>query len=252
MKPDMTQILIVDDNQEFRKALKSLILSRYSLASCFEAGSHWAAFEQMDQCIPDTIFLDIFIPGQDGFEFIEKTRMVCPAALIISMSYENTAEYEAAAKKRGANYHVSKNSLSLDSIDEMIKSLIPHAEDYIVANRRKHIRYRSKDMVFVSLKSDYKEKWGKLIDISEGGLSLCYHAANNTNGDYTQLGIYPFNSEFSIENVHFRTVTDIDVTDLQENGSKNLRRKGLQFQNLAAVQKADINYFTENYSQGLA
>jgi two-component system, response regulator YesN len=162
VKLKMARVLIIEDNDNFRKALKSLISSRYPSMVFEKAVNEQEAFEKINQSIPDLIFSDVSLPGENGFELIGKIRDACPSTLIVSMSYENSSEYYKAAMKIGADYHVSKGSMTLEVIDELVKPLMPETVHHNGINRRKDLRLREKDLLFVSLKSESKEQWGKL------------------------------------------------------------------------------------------
>jgi DNA-binding NarL/FixJ family response regulator len=118
----MTHVLIIEKNQNFCSALKSLMNSRYTAIVLQEAANAAEAFEKMNNATPDIIFSDISHSADNSLELIGHARKKCPAAIIVTLSSESNAEYKNAAIKNGANYHFPKSSLNLDVMDELFKA----------------------------------------------------------------------------------------------------------------------------------
>lgn len=69
----MAYILMIDDNPQSRRYLERIIRLRSSHQLGFaESGS--AAIDKLVERRPDVIFLDLFIPGIDGFELFATLR----------------------------------------------------------------------------------------------------------------------------------------------------------------------------------
>ena len=215
------------------------------MMACEEAVNGKEALEKINQFRPDVIFSDLSMHNGNAYEFISRARSMCPHALIVSMTPENNPEVATAAVQCGASYHVP--ILKMDVMDEM-KSHISQTVHDIEGNKRKAKRFRSKDLIYVNLKSKSSEQWGKLLDISEGGLALSYYAATPENGEYFGLKIVPSNDEFAIEDIQFRTVCDLEMAHLADSASRTLRRRGIQFENLSSIQADGLSYFLENHT----
>jgi len=245
MKSKIIRVLIIEDNDEFRQSLKGRIAEAFPIMECEETVHGKEAVEKINRFHPDIIFSDLTIPNGNAFEFISKTREMCPNALIISMTHENSPEHAAAAMNCGASYHVP--ILKMDVMDEL-HSHMPQAIHDIAGNKRKSRRFRSRDLIYVNLKSESSDQWGKLLDISEGGLSLSYYSVSPKNGEFVDLRIVPSNDEFAIEDIKFRTVCDLQMGHLAVSASKNLRRRGVQFEGISAIQADGLTYFLENHT----
>ena len=115
----MSRVLIIENNHDFRNALKSLMSSKYSAIVFQEAANAREAFEKINEWMPDIIFSDISFFTEKSFEFIGGARKRCPSAIIVALSSENGAEYESAAIKCGADYCFSKSALNLGVMDEL-------------------------------------------------------------------------------------------------------------------------------------
>ncbi len=74
MNQEALRILIVDDEPEARELLKFILQEREGLKVCGLARNVDEAIELFEAEKPDLVFLDIQMPGKDGFHFIEYVR----------------------------------------------------------------------------------------------------------------------------------------------------------------------------------
>ncbi len=65
------RILVVDDDEGLQLYMKMLISKNYPEAAIDQAHDGGEALEKTLSYIPDRIFLDLNMPGMDGFEFLE-------------------------------------------------------------------------------------------------------------------------------------------------------------------------------------
>jgi two-component system sensor histidine kinase/response regulator len=114
MNPIVPQILIVDDQPSARDTLKGLLHPEgYRLAFAASGAEALACLEQVQ---PDTILLDVMMPGMDGLEVcrrlkaIEKWRHI-PIILITAL---DSQEDIAAGLDAGADDFISKPVQSLE------------------------------------------------------------------------------------------------------------------------------------------
>jgi len=120
-----------------------------------------------------------------------------------------------------------------------------------LTDRRKHVRYRAKDHVYVNIRSRFDEEIGQLIDISKGGLSLNYPLNDDRSTSYDELGILS-SIDLATERISFKTVSDIEILNQLNFGHRRLRRHGLEFKNLTPEQEAKLDYFIKNFTLGEA
>lgn len=66
----MKSVIIVDDEQDARELLKEYISNHNELSIIGEATNGFEAVELINRLKPDTIFLDIQMPGLNGFEVL--------------------------------------------------------------------------------------------------------------------------------------------------------------------------------------
>ena len=106
-------ILIVDDEKDIRTSLSGILEDEgFRVAS---AGSGVEALECIRQDIPDLVLLDIWMPGLDGLETLEKLKSQFPHLIVIMISGHGTIETAVRATKLGAFDFIEK-PLSLDKV----------------------------------------------------------------------------------------------------------------------------------------
>src|SRR5881409_2833533 len=80
---DLPQILVIDDEMGPRESLRMLLKPDYSVhtADCVEAGLKLLKEKQ-----PDTIVMDIRMPGMTGIEGLRKIREIDPHLSVIMLT----------------------------------------------------------------------------------------------------------------------------------------------------------------------
>ena len=79
-----TKLLLVDDNEDFRLALKHLLMSKnYEV---FEAGNGEQALELMRSTIPDLVIVDLDMPKMNGIEFSRQAKKDMPGLPILMVT----------------------------------------------------------------------------------------------------------------------------------------------------------------------
>jgi signal transduction histidine kinase/DNA-binding response OmpR family regulator len=118
------RILIVDDDEPTRQLMVSLLESKGYITR--EAENGFAALERVKAEIPHLIFLDLMMPGMDGFTFLEELHRVnewraIPIVVITAMDL-------SAADIERLNTHVQtifqKGSMTGDDIAKTLRQLL--------------------------------------------------------------------------------------------------------------------------------
>lgn len=111
------KLLIVDDNNNFRKTLKGFLLSEPDIHMVGEAQDGLEAILKARELKPDLILMDIKMPGINGIEATRRIKKEMPHITIIILSIFDIAEYQEAAIASGASGFIIKKSL--------VENLIP-------------------------------------------------------------------------------------------------------------------------------
>jgi YesN/AraC family two-component response regulator len=83
----MLKILIVEDNAAFRQSLKEVLHSRFPFLVVGEAENGDEALQKIDALVPDIIFMDIKLPGENGLQVTQKVKKKYPEIIIIILTY---------------------------------------------------------------------------------------------------------------------------------------------------------------------
>jgi signal transduction histidine kinase len=103
--PDLPQILVIDDEMGPRESLRMLLKPEYNVqtADCVEAG-----IKLLKEKHPDTIVMDIRMPGMTGIDGLRKIREIDPHLSVIMLTGFGALETAQEALRLGANDYISK------------------------------------------------------------------------------------------------------------------------------------------------
>lgn len=102
------RILLVDDHQIFREALRSLLERTPNLEVIGEAGDGPSALKLAEEMSPDIVCLDIGMPGINGVETARAFSHRFPAIKIIALSTYSDRVYVMDMLKAGVSAYVTK------------------------------------------------------------------------------------------------------------------------------------------------
>jgi two-component system, NtrC family, nitrogen regulation response regulator NtrX len=117
----MHNILIVDDESTIRQSLQGVLEDEGYQISLAESGEQ--CLEILRKRAFDLALLDVWLPGMDGLETLEKIREMENAPEIIMISGHGTIETAVRATKLGA-YDFLEKPLSIDKTVILIKHAI--------------------------------------------------------------------------------------------------------------------------------
>src|SRR6266404_4637385 len=102
---DLPKILVIDDEVGPRESLRMLLKPDYNVqtADCVEAGLKLLKEKQ-----PDTIVMDIRMPGMTGIEGLRKIREIDPHLSVIMLTGFGALDTAKEALRLGANDYISK------------------------------------------------------------------------------------------------------------------------------------------------
>jgi signal transduction histidine kinase len=102
---DLPQILVIDDELGPRESLRMLLKPEYNVATadCVEAG-----IKLLKEKPPDTIVMDIRMPGITGIDGLRRIREIDPHLSVIMLTGFGALETAKEALRHGANDYISK------------------------------------------------------------------------------------------------------------------------------------------------
>ncbi len=105
---DRKKILILDPSPIFRRTLKEVIQKSATHVDIIEADRAAQAEKILKKNAPHVVFIDIALHRNNGIKLIGNIRGKFPDIPIIVLTNHDSAEHEAAALQKGADYFLSK------------------------------------------------------------------------------------------------------------------------------------------------
>ena len=116
--------MLVEDNPSFRQLFKNNLQDQFPSMDIIEAADGVEALQKIDSYLPNLIFMDIRLPGENGLELTRKIKTNYPDIIIIILTSHDLPEYREAATQNKANYFFSKNSIATDEIFKFVKTIL--------------------------------------------------------------------------------------------------------------------------------
>lgn len=116
------RILIADDSELVRRAVRGLLSVEAAWEICGEAADSPEALEKARELRPDIVLLDINMPSGSGLETARLIRADIPEIKILVMSLHDAKQFLPTVLQAGADGCVDKAQLS-DALIDAIKKL---------------------------------------------------------------------------------------------------------------------------------
>ena len=105
----VTRILIVDDNENVRRYLKTFLQNAdTSFSVCGEAGDGKEALLKADELEPDVVILDLAMPVMDGVTAAREISKTHQGMVMLMYTLHSTYQLELEARKAGIRKIVAK------------------------------------------------------------------------------------------------------------------------------------------------
>lgn len=102
------RILVVDDLEQWRRMVRSILGAHKQLHVVGEAVDGVEAVQKAGELKPDVIVLDIGLPKVNGIEVANRIRQLAPGTKIIFFTQNADADVRLAALSSGAQGYVLK------------------------------------------------------------------------------------------------------------------------------------------------
>jgi len=112
-----TRILLADDHDMVREALRRVIDSRADLVVVAEARDGREAVALAKEHTPDVAVIDLWMPGLSGEEAIRQIVESCPATRVLALTMHEDWGRVRAALEAGALGYVVKSAASRELLD---------------------------------------------------------------------------------------------------------------------------------------
>ena len=123
----MARILIAEDRESMRKALKALLLTRPHWQVCGEAEDGSEAIKKASQLHPDLIVMDFRMHDLDGLRAANEIFRSTPSVPIVMYTMYKNEELETMAKLVGIRRVIGKEEGALTLL-KAIEAELPAAQ----------------------------------------------------------------------------------------------------------------------------
>lgn len=107
----MIKIILADDHQILREALRLLLSTQEDLVVLAETGSGQDALALVEKHHPDVLIVDLMMPGLPGLDVARAVKHFAEQTHVIVLSMHDTESYVVEALRAGvAGYVLKKNS----------------------------------------------------------------------------------------------------------------------------------------------
>lgn len=111
--PALPSVLVVEEHDEMRCALRDWLLTSFPPLRLREARSMEEALTLAGQAPLDLILVNLELPGTNGLETARALRQLHPACRVVVMSVNDSVALRIAALEAGAEAFVSKRDLRI-------------------------------------------------------------------------------------------------------------------------------------------
>ena len=116
------KILVVEDSTHFRKLFKGALHDRFPSIEIHEATDGEEALLQVETFLPNLVFMDIRLPGENGLELTKKIKARYPSIIVIILTGYDLPEYREFSS-RYADHFFSKDPSTTENILTLVESL---------------------------------------------------------------------------------------------------------------------------------
>lgn len=119
------RVLVVDDDQDTAQTFAYLLISIGHAATFLT--DPYAVVDAVNLVKPDIVFLDLAMPGMDGWEVAKRLRKQYPpdgALRLVAVSGHGDEMARINSRKAGFDAHVTK-PIAIELIESIIKQLAP-------------------------------------------------------------------------------------------------------------------------------
>jgi len=117
----MLRTMTVEDNIPFRETFKNNLLSEFPSMEVIEAANGEEAFKGLASYPIDLVFMDISLPGENGFNLTRKIKAKYKDVTITMLTSYDLPEYREAAARCGADGFIVKDLMKWNQISGMVK-----------------------------------------------------------------------------------------------------------------------------------
>lgn len=120
----VTQILIVDDKEQVRRDLRTLLALSNEIEILGEAANGLEAIQKVEVLQPDVVLLDLEMPVMNGYEAASQIKVIAPSCRVIVLTVHDYTLARQKALHAGADSFIIKGS----SVEQLIQEILEKQE----------------------------------------------------------------------------------------------------------------------------
>jgi DNA-binding NarL/FixJ family response regulator len=113
---DLVKMLIVDDQEPFRRAASAVVGALEGFEVVGEAESGEDSIAAVTRLGADMVLMDVNLPGMNGMAATRRIRELVPSTVVVLLSTYDRAEYGAEADECGAVAFLAKSAFDGDAV----------------------------------------------------------------------------------------------------------------------------------------
>jgi DNA-binding NarL/FixJ family response regulator len=121
--PVSFKVLLVEENDAFRRSVAELLRSRFPSIVLDEAADGLESVEKVKSFRPQMVFMPIKFQGQNGLETTRKVKALDPDIHVVFLTSYDDLQYREAARECGAYCFLSKGSSTTREIQDVVEEL---------------------------------------------------------------------------------------------------------------------------------
>ena len=143
----MFKTLIVEDNRLFSEALRAALQTHFPFLELMKATGVQEAIAKVESMRPDLIITDMRLPDGNGLDFTRSIRAAGIESVIIVLTSHDLPEYRKKALSSGADYFMSKGSINISDIFDVVESVLATRFTVLVVAEDASFRERMEDFL---------------------------------------------------------------------------------------------------------
>ncbi|MDA8139649.1 MAG: response regulator transcription factor [Desulfobacteraceae bacterium] len=116
----MNRLFIVDDSTDIRNRLIAMLAEARNVQVVGQAATAEEALPAIEAAQPDTLLLDIRLPGKSGIELLTEVKQRYPNIQVMIMTNYDYPHYRRQSMQAGAQYFFNKTR-ELESLIDTLK-----------------------------------------------------------------------------------------------------------------------------------
>ena len=115
-----TKVLLVDDVDEVRRDLRTLLSLSDEIEIIGEAANGLDAIRQVESLQPDAILMDLEMPAMEGYEATRRIKSSFPACRVVALTVHDYESARAKAIQSGVDAFLVKGA----PVEKIIQSIV--------------------------------------------------------------------------------------------------------------------------------